>query len=145
MKINWSKVLVGGVIAGIVIIALDMVNQTYILGPKSIAELDAFKPGLGAMMSQGSGLIVFLLCDILLGILLVWVYAAIRPRFGPGPQTAVKAAIPLWVSMGIPYYGWVQLGMMSLGLWASYSIVELVIIIVAAMAGAKFYSEDAAA
>jgi hypothetical protein len=144
MKINWSKVLVGGVVAGIVMIAIDWINNMYVLGPKSIVELDAFKPGLGASMSSGNGMIWYLILDIVLGITLIWIYAAIRPRFGPGAGTAVKAALPVWVVSGICYYGYLQMGMFSSGLWWSFSVVGLVTLVVGACAGAYFYSEPAA-
>ena len=32
-----------------------------------------------------------------LGLILVWIYAAIRPRFGPGPKTALRAAFVVWL------------------------------------------------
>ena len=35
---------------------------------------------------------------VLSGLLLVWVYAAIRPRFGPGRATAIRAGVAVWVS-----------------------------------------------
>jgi hypothetical protein len=31
-----------------------------------------------------------------LGILAVWTYAAIRPRFGAGPKTALSAGLAVW-------------------------------------------------
>jgi len=31
-----------------------------------------------------------------LGIATVWLYAAIRPRFGPGPKTAIFAGLVVW-------------------------------------------------
>jgi hypothetical protein len=31
-----------------------------------------------------------------LGIATVWLYAAIRPRFGPGPKTAIWAGLVVW-------------------------------------------------
>lgn len=145
MKINWSKVVMGGVIAGIVMIVLDFLNQSYILGPKASAQLDAFKPGLSATMNQPSGLVVYLICDILFGILLIWLYAAIRPRFGPGAGTAIKAVIPAWLVSGFAYYGWVPMGMMTMGLWLSFSLVELIIMIAATCAGARFYTEETTA
>ena len=33
---------------------------------------------------------------ILYGVFLIWIYVAIRPRFGPGPVTAVFAGLTLW-------------------------------------------------
>ena len=31
-----------------------------------------------------------------LGVATVWLYAAIRPRFGPGPRTAIWAGLVVW-------------------------------------------------
>lgn len=145
MKINWSKVLLGGVIAGIVMIAVDFVNNKYLLGPAANAELEAFKPGASASMMSGNAMVMYLLFDVVLGIVLVWTYAAIRPRFGPGPATAVKAAIPYWVAMSVAYYGYMQMGMMTSGTWWGFGAVGLIAFILASLAGAKFYSEEGTA
>lgn len=145
MKINTGKVVIGGVIAGIVMMVVDFISNTYILGPRANVEMEAFKPGLSATMQQSSGMIGYLLVDLLLGIVLIWIYAAIRPRFGPGPKTAFVAAVAVWLVACISYYGYLQMGMMSTALWSEFGLVGLVSISLAAMAGAKFYSEDAAA
>jgi hypothetical protein len=145
MKMNWSKVVLGGIAAGIVMEVIDFLSQKFWLHARSAAEMDAFKPGLSASMEQTSGLVAYLLLDLLFGIILVWLYAAIRPRFGPGPATAVKAAVAVWLVMGIAYYGYLQMGMFSSGLWWSFSIVGLINLVVAALVGAKLYSEDAVA
>src|ERR1022692_4260888 len=31
------------------------------------------------------------------GIIAVWLYAAMRPRFGPGPRTAIRAGAAVWL------------------------------------------------
>ena len=41
-----------------------------------------------------------------MGLLLVWLYAAIRPRFGPGPRTATYAALVVWVCGFIFHIDW---------------------------------------
>ena len=38
----------------------------------------------------------------LAGIGLVWLYAAVRPRLGPGPGTALKVGIVVGLFMGVP-------------------------------------------
>ncbi|MBA3646580.1 MAG: hypothetical protein H0W63_10440 [Gemmatimonadaceae bacterium] len=144
MRMNMSKVLVGGVIAGIVMLVVDFISNMYILGPKANAEMEAFKPGLSATMQQGSGMIGYIFVDVILGIVLIWVYAAIRPRFGPGPKTAFIAAVMLWLVSCVSYYGYLQMGMMSTALWSEFALVGLISLSLAAMAGAKFYSEDIA-
>lgn len=145
MKINTGKVVVGGIVAGIVMLVIDFISNTYILGPRAAAEMDAFKPGLSATMQQGGGMIGYVLLDLIMGIVLIWVYAAIRPRFGPGPKTAFMAAIALWLVSCISYYGYLQMGMMSTALWSEFALVGLISLSLASMAGGKFYSEDATA
>ena len=34
---------------------------------------------------------------IFVGLVAVWIYAAIRPRFGAGPKTAIYAGLAVWV------------------------------------------------
>lgn len=140
MKINWSKVLLGGLVAGIVMLAIDFVTNTYILGARYMAEMDAFKPGLSAEMAR-SGMVGYLVMDLILGVALVWLYAAIRPRFGPGPRTAFYAALLVWVVSCVAYYGYLQIGMMSGNLWGMAGIAGLIALTAGAMAGAALYSE----
>ena len=142
MRMNVSKVVVGGIIAGIVMVLIDFVINTYLLGPQYMTEMDAFKPGSSAAMMAGNAKFVYPLLDIILGIVLVWLYAAIRPRFGPGPRTAFLAAAVLWIVSCIAYYGYLQMGMMSSGLWWEFSIAGLVALTISAMVGARFYAEE---
>jgi hypothetical protein len=47
----------------------------------------------------GSFIAIAILLTFLLGILMVWLYALIRSRLGPGPKTAVVAAVILWLAI----------------------------------------------
>ena len=40
---------------------------------------------------------VFLALGFLLGITAVWIYAAVRPRLGAGPKTAICIGLIVWV------------------------------------------------
>ena len=52
---------------------------------------------LGKPTGMGTGAIVaFNLWGFLTGIAALWLYAAIRPRFGAGPRTAITAALAVW-------------------------------------------------
>ena len=82
---------------------------------------------------------------ILLGILLVWTYAAMRPRFGPGMRTATYVAVLFWILAGIFLSGYLHMGMMSSGLWWTFAFIGLVNFWVSAWVGARLYSEDATA
>jgi hypothetical protein len=145
MAINTQKVVVGGIVAGVVMIVIDFISNKFILGARMIAESDAFKPGLADQMMKGPAVITNIVMSLILGIALVWTYAAIRPRFGPGLKTATYVAVLFWILAGIFYSGYLHMGMMSAGLWWSFAFVGLVNFFLSAWAGAKLYSEDSTA
>jgi hypothetical protein len=141
MAINTQKVLLGGIAAGVVMNVVDFVSNKFILGTRMMAESEAFKPGMAASMMTTSVLVSSIVMDLALGILLIWTYAAIRPRFGPGLKTAVYAAVLFWLLAGIFFSGYLHMGMMSTGLWWSFAIVGLVNFLLSAWVGARMYSE----
>jgi hypothetical protein len=145
MAINTKKVLIGGIAAGFVMNVIDFISNTYILGARMKAESDAFKPGMSDQMMTGSAIAGYIVMDLVLGILLIWTYAAIRPRFGPGMKTATYAAVLFWLLSGIFLSGYMHMGMMSSGLWWTLAFIGLVNFWVSAWVGARLYSEDAAA
>jgi len=145
MAINTQKVLLGGFVAGVVMNAIDFVVNGYLLAARMKAETDAFKPGLSDQMMSGKAVAGYIVMDFVLGILLVWTYAAIRPRFGPGIRTASYAALLFWILTMIFLSGYMHMGMMSAGLWWTFAVIGLVNYLLSAWAGAKFYTEDSTA
>lgn len=144
MAINTQKVLIGGIAAGVVMNIIDFISNTYILGARMKAEADAFKPGMADQMMSSSTMVSYIVMDFVLGILLVWTYAAIRPRFGPGLKTAAYVAVLFWLLAGIFLSGYLHMGMMSSGLWWSVAVIGLVNFFLSAWVGARIYSEDSA-
>ena len=145
MAINTQKVVIGGLAAGVVMNIIDFVSNMFIVGARMKAEADAFKPGMSAQMNQSSAIVSYIVMDLVLGILLVWTYAAIRPRFGPGMKTATYVAVLFWILAGIFLSGYLHMGMMSSGLWWTFAFIGLVNFWVSAWVGARLYSEDATA
>ena len=141
MAINTQKVVLGGIAAGVVMNVIDWVVNMFILGARMKAESDAFKPGMADSMMSGSTMASYIIMDLVLGIALVWTYAAIRPRFGPGMKTATYAAVLFWILAGIFLSGYLHMGMMSMGLWFAFALFGLVNFLVSAWVGARVYSE----
>jgi hypothetical protein len=83
-----------------------------------------------------------ILMNLIIGFLLVWTYAAIRPRFGPGANTAIYAAVLFWILGGIFNSGYLVMGMMSKGLWWTFAAVYLVCLIISSIVGASVYKEE---
>jgi hypothetical protein len=128
-KINLKGVIVGGLLAGVVLNVIDFLLFGVIL-----------KSNLPPMAT--STMALFVVLDFLYGIFLVWIYAAIRPRFGAGPATAVKAGLISWVAVGLFHY----LFESPMGLWPSNilliaTLVGLVQQPLAVVVGAKLYTE----
>jgi hypothetical protein len=144
MAMNTGKVLIGGVVAGVVMNVIDFIVNMFIVGDRMKAETEAFKPGLSDQMMSTSTMVSYIVMDFVLGFALIWTYAAIRPRFGPGIKTASYAAILFWILAGIFMSGYLHMGMMSSGLWFTFAVLGLVNFLLSAWAGAKFYTEDAA-
>jgi hypothetical protein len=143
MAINPSKVLVGGIIGGIVANVIDFVSSTYVLGDMQKAAMTKLNPALAVNPSgtQIAGLVVL---DFVWLFANIWIYAAIRPRFGPGPKTAAYAGIVSWV-IGSTVAGFFGLiGIFGLNLFLASSLVALINSIVSTMVGARFYTEETA-
>ncbi|MEO8575963.1 MAG: hypothetical protein ABI556_04650, partial [Gemmatimonadales bacterium] len=145
MAINNSKVLVGGLAAGVVMNLMDYVSNGIVFADRMRAESNAFKPGLGDMMAQmdSKSIAGYVIMDLVIGGLLVWTYAAMRPRFGPGMKTAVYVALAYWIFGSIVAVGYMQMGAMSRGLWLSFGAMYLVSLVIASTVGAWLYKEDA--
>ncbi|MFL5486623.1 MAG: hypothetical protein ACJ8AB_02790 [Gemmatimonadaceae bacterium] len=142
MAMNTKKVVIGGLVAGVVLNVIDFVANTFILGARMKAESDAFKPGISDQMMSGSSIASYVIMDFVLGLALIWTYAAVRPRFGPGLRTASFVALLFWLLALIFTAGFRQMGMMSPGLWWMFAFVGLVNFLLAAWAGARIYSEE---
>jgi len=147
MAINTSKVVTGGIVAGVVLTAIDFIANMFLLGDRMTAEANAFKEGLGDAMAAMSGgqIAGFVIMNLVIGMLLVWTYAAVRPRFGAGPKTATYVALVFFTFGLIMTSNYLAMGMMSVGLWLTYGVLWLVNLIVSTMVGAMLYSEDSAA
>ncbi|UCC73574.1 MAG: hypothetical protein JSV86_03150 [Gemmatimonadota bacterium] len=137
-KINVARVIFGGLLAGLVInISEFVLNMAVMARSMELAfrELDLPPPG-------GGVLAVYTVVGFLLGIATVWLYAGIRPRFGPGPTTAVIAGFVVWLLA----YAWRLLDIGTIGLFdpgllvlpAAWGLVEIVL---AALAGGWLYQE----
>ncbi len=139
-KINLGRVLAGGIVAGIVINIFEYVTNGRVLA----ADWAAAMQTLGRQMPP-SAIPIFILWGFLVGISAIWLYAVARSRFGPGPGTAVLIGIAYWV-IGYLFPNLVNwaLAIFPSRLLAITTVVGLIEIIVASLAGASIYKERAA-
>ena len=143
--INTGKVVTGGLAAGLVLNVIDFLSNTYVLGSRSQLELSMVNPSIWAALNDSANIARFVAIDFVLGLLLIWLYAAIRPRFGAGPSTAVKAGLFAWILTSLMWSFFVFMGLMSTMTFALSGIVALVNFVAAALVGGALYSEAAEA
>lgn len=133
-KINWSRVLLCGLLAGIVWIVLGGVVTT-LLG-RDFAALPHNRLG-----APTPGFVLFSVVIALVeGISILWLYAAIRPLYGSWAKAATIAAFAWWFIVSLGDATWC-----SFGLFPPPTVIPLMIgtlpaLILATIAGARFYS-----
>ena len=140
-KINIGRVIIGGIVAGIVADVLGYLVDGILLAPQWATGMKA----LGHANFSSNQWIWFNLFGLVGGIVLIWVYAAIRPRFGAGVTTAVIAGLAVWVlgsllpNLSLMWFA----GLFSGHLTVLTTLGGVVEIVVGAIAGAALYQESA--
>ncbi len=145
MAINTRKVVVGGLAAGVVLFLFDWLINGFLLTAQNEAAMNALNPQLAENVESGGLIAFFAVFDLALGIIIVWTYAAIRPRLGAGPRTALIAGGLIWLVMTMMYLGQTAMGMWGWGYFLTGTVIYLIVLLIVAYVGARLYSEDGAA
>ena len=98
--INWGRVILGGLVTGVLLNVGEWVLHDMVMAERmetAVAEMGMEPP-------RGSDIGIFVAMTFVLGILLIWLYAAIRPRYGPGPKAAIRAALFVWTILYAFWY-----------------------------------------
>jgi hypothetical protein len=138
--INAGKVIVGGLVAGLVGNIGDFVTNFLFLQTDYTANAERLHLDPAAM-TAAAATIAFVVVDFIFGIVLVFAYAAMRPRFGPGPKTAIMAGLVPYVAVFVVLYGFTVGGMMTMSLYVKSSACALVTVMLASLAGGAVYNE----
>lgn len=138
-KINFTRVLLGGLVAGVVLNIGEIILNDVILG----TQMKDFLRRLNVPEPGGSLVAVAVILTLVIGVVIVWVYAAMRPRLGPGPKTAICAGVIAWIFVCV-YCGVINgiilqapTNFLIIGIvWCFFEYV------LAAIAGAWLYKEE---
>jgi hypothetical protein len=141
-SINMGRVFLGGLLAGVIINISEFLLHAVVL-KRDLEE--AMRAMNRPATMTGGQMAVWIILSFAIGIAVVWLYAAIRPRYGPGPGTAAKAGLAAW------FFGSLVAAVVqaNLGLFGGNLIVvpviwTLVEAVVATVAGAWVYKEESA-
>jgi len=137
-KINWGRVILGGIVAGVVVNVFEGVA-----GMLWQQEYQAAMAALGKTMEMTTSLMVFYLAyGFVYGVFAIWFYAAIRPRFGAGPKTAACAALAVWfIGYLFPLLGYYMGDLWPGPLVLKGSVLGFVETMIGTLLGAWLYKE----
>ena len=138
-KVNWQRIILGGLLAGVIIDSCEGVTNGVVFASDWATVMKGLNSTANFSVKQLAALNVW---GFLTGIGIVWLYAAIRPRFGKGPKTAVLAGAAMWfMNYGLGGAFPVVTHLYPLGLSAVVTLIGLVEAVVAGLAGAWVYRE----
>jgi len=136
--INFGRVVLGGLLAGLVLNIGEFLLNDKVLG----AQMKAFMAKHSFSEPSSSFMVVAVGLTFVMGIVLVLGYACIRTRLGPGVKTAIIAGLFAWFAVYVyngiingVLFGIPTNTMMMVVVWG---LIEYVL---AAIAGAWLYKE----
>jgi len=136
--INFSRVILGGLLAGLLINISEFILNAVVYAE----EMNAAMAALNKPPIDDSMVIWFVLLGFGIGFMTVWLYAAMRPRFGAGVGTAVCASLTVW---GLAYL-YPNLFIMIMNLFPRQMMAVATVwglgeLVIAGVAGAWVYKE----
>ena len=90
----------GGLLAGVVINTAEFVVNFFVLDDQwtqgRVEATENEPPESNPTVMTGGQIAALNLWGFLVGFTALWLYASIRPRYGPGPKTAMFAGTAVW-------------------------------------------------
>ena len=137
-NINLGRVLLGGLLAGLVLNVGEFLLNDLVLAK----QMQDFFARTGITPPGTTFLVTAVSLTFVMGIVLVFVYALIRSRLGPGIKTAIVAGLVMWFALYL-YTGVIN----GLALGAASNTILIVVVwgffqyLLASIAGAWVYKE----
>lgn len=138
--INYGRVLLGGLAAGVVANIGDSITGLLLVASDMQRMIQRLNLDPGAMNAP-STMATWIAIDFVYATLMVWTYAAIRPRLGPGPQTAVTAGLVIFAAVTIVLLGFVPMGVFTPDLFVKQTLCSLVNAVATSYVGGMVYKE----
>jgi hypothetical protein len=134
--VNRKRIFLAGLVSGLVMNVLDFITNVPLFGARWSA---AYKV-LG--LAESPAIPVFWISfDFINGILIAFMYAAMRPRFGPGPKTALIAAGLAWGFVHLALFSHLADGVFPADVLLCCAALELVSASVGGLLAGYLYRE----
>ena len=139
-KINWVRLLVGGLVASIILFVTDgFLHERLALGLWQAVYADL---GVAAPKHNAYALVYFAIFELGRGYISIYLYALMRSCCGPGWKTAALAGIVAWIAFSVTGPAqFIPLGFYSHALWIKVGAFQFITSILAAVTGAFLYRD----
>ena len=144
LKALWAyRGFVTGMVWGVLYaIVLPLVGRDFLMALPGGHDTPATLPGGHHIPGTSAAMRgIVMIWPLVLGISTMWLYAAIRPRYGAGPKTAAVAGFALWFFGSWVDVFWAAMGAVPLGALVGPVAANLPVVLVAAVVGAWLYKE----
>ncbi len=138
--INYGRVALGGLAAGAVANVCDFVISAYLMAD-DLVRLTRRLNLDWEVVNSPTVLAVWTVVDLLYATLMVWTYAAIRPRLGPGPKTAMAAGFVVYASATVVLFGFQSMGIFTADSFVKNAVYSFVAAMLTSLTGAAVYKE----
>jgi hypothetical protein len=144
-KINVGRLILGGLAAGVLMFFADGFIHEVLLHPLWIDTMTAAGRSIAEDEShRARDLAFFAVHELLKGVAIAWIYAAIRTRFGAGVKTAVLAGLTVWAIMfPVPFIAEIPTGFYGPRMVTMWSLYEIVPTVVGGLVAGSLYRERA--
>ena len=140
-RINVGRLILGAIVAGVVLNAADVLIQTVLMAQE--AQVMRQRLNLNPEAVEGTSTMVsFIVANFIMGFVMLFTYAGFRPRFGPGPTTAVLVGLVVFFAISPVLFGFMMMGIFAPNAYMKSTLLYFVTFIAASLAGASMYKED---
>lgn len=138
--LRWDRLILGALIAS----AICFVSDGFLHQQLLTAQWEALQAASGAQVREHGGwaMLYFIVYELGRGSLALFSYVLMRGRFGAGPRTAAWAGVVSWLAFSVAGPAqFIPIGYFSNELWVLAGAYQLVVSVLAAIAGAAVYRE----
>jgi len=141
MALNIGRVLLGGLIAGVVRLVGGVLVRKLIVFPLFLEELQRNHPSMATVLEAPSTRVQMVVLNLLMGITTMYVYAAMRLRFESRLATVGAASTAVWFIASLNWGITAAMGLFSWPHMIVDALTSLVVVGVATYLGSSVYKE----
>jgi hypothetical protein len=135
-SINAKKVIIGGIITGMLLNIVDAPNGVFVSGPKIVEFLLAHGFTPNPLVPA-----YFFPFHLLYGMMIVWTYASFIPKYGATRKNAIYSTLLFLMTTRFMALGFVVMGLFPLEIFLMLSLTMTIGSLFGGLVGCWYYSK----